>query len=125
MTENRSKPGSGLAEGLNAVGLEMIKGKDKLFRRGDQIYILGPKLIPVTIMSEHGLTGHRLKRKKGSEGRTHLVVRGEKVELPDLEVKIDGLSRYVLIDQEAFIDNNNSGTGGNNRITQGFLFWAY
>lgn len=77
-------------------------------------------MTPVTITSQHGFTGNRLKRKKGKEGRTYIELDGKIIELPDLEVKIDRLNRYVLLDEEAFIDE----TGESRRITEGFLFWG-
>lgn len=125
MGEKRPQPGKSLAETLNVMGLEMIKGKDKLFPRGDQIYILGPKMIPMTITSEHGLTGVRLRRKKGGEGRTHIRFKGHTIKLPDLDVQIVDaqfgvLNRYALFNQEALIND----CWKDKKITQGFLFWG-
>lgn len=121
MNEKKPLQRGSLAEILDVMGLEMIKGKAKFFPPGEKIYVFGAKLTPVTITSGQGLTGQQVRRKKGREGRMNLVVEGQVVELPDLEVKIDGKKRYVLTSQEASVDE----AGRDKIITRGFLFWAY
>lgn len=126
MSEKKPKPGTGLVEGLSAVGLEMIKGGSRLFLNRDRIYVLGPTMTPMIVTSERGFIGVRLRRKRGGEEITQIKVGNRIVRLPDLEVQmVDAqfgvLNRYVLFDQEALIDD-----GGRNRIiTQGFLFWGH
>lgn len=86
---------------IRALGLEPTKDKPKLFSFGKTIFILEAELTLATVLSENGFTAQRLNKKKGK------------------------LHQYFLLDQEALININKYGAGGDRPITQGFLFWGH
>ena len=47
-----------------------------------------------------------------------------KIELPDLELELGKLHRYVLLDEEASVNIGKYGAGGRKTIKRRFKFWG-